>query len=338
MSNTTTGPQWLARIGGFAGVLVAIAITLHDALVTGHWTLDHVFMPVVIGVTVSAGHLAWTAASEWKAGSTLGFALLFALGTGATLYNSVGRQSASADKEILAATAINDRIARKEADLEKARKDLDQAKADVAEETGKGGCKSICKDRKAIAEEIKDDIRALEAELAELGPRVPVSPKASRTAQVFAWFGVNEARTLEFLQLVDPFVLALWAELTGIVCLGYGFPHRRSPKAAAAETEAPATETAPVMETKAEPMETVAETVRSLRIVSDGGARFTRRAAEADIREIVARGETVPSQEVLKARWGDVPKGTVSKWLSAFEEAGLIQRQMVGRRKTVSAR
>lgn len=333
--NNTTGHLWLARIAGAAGITSAAAIISADALKSGQWQLDNVLMIGVIGVTVAAGHLIWRAIREWKIASAMGFALLFCLGTGVTLYNSVGRQAASADAAALKAQSINDRIERRRADLEQARTDLREADARVAEET-KTGCKRICEGWTARAEAIRSTIPNIEAELLELGPPVPVAPKAGRVAQLLAWGGYDEASTKELLQLVDPFLLALWAELTAIVALGYGFPShspiapQREPSAARAARGAIETDPPPAARSETKP-ETVArsETVASL--------RYTRRSAEADLRAIVQSGETVPSQDALAERW-DVPKGTVSRWLGDFEERGIIVRETVGRRKTVSAR
>ena len=335
MSNDTTAPMWAARFAGLTGIGIAIAIISADALASGHWTLEQVVMPCVIIITVISGHVGWSALRESKAGSAAGFALLFALGTTVTLYSSIGRQAANADAAILAAQAHNDRIERRRADLERVEAKLVEAEEHVARET-KSRCKQRCQDWKDAATEAKAEVAAIERELAELGPPVPVSPKASRVAALVAWFGYEAASAKELLQLIDPFILTLWAELTGIVALGYGFPcHAPAPARATARQETVKAETAPPVETVPAPAsapETQRETMETV-----SKMRFTRRAAEADIRAILAQGETVPAQDVLKARWG-VPKGTVSKWLGAFEERGIVHRETVGRRKTVSAR
>jgi hypothetical protein len=63
---------------------------------------------------------------------------------------------------------------------------------------------------------------------------------------------------------------------------------------------------------------------------------ITRAGAEADLIEMLARGEPIPSQDALVGRWG-VHKGTAAKWLADFEARGLIRRQVVGRCKMVAA-
>lgn len=340
MENTIMGRHWLARAVGVAGIAAAVAISCQEAFATGHWSLEHVLIIGVILITVAAGHLLWDAVKDWKAFSAIGFAILFGLGTGVTLYNSIGRQAAIADKAMLSATSTNNRIARLETDLEDRRTKQKEAEREVSAQT-KSRCKQICEDWKTLAREIKGEIKEMETELADLGPAVPVAPKAGRVAQVLAWAGYDEESTKAFLVLIDPFILTLWAELTAIVGLSYGFPS--APRAKRAKTETPKTETVatvPAVETVKETVaETVVEpeTVAPVSVVSLDSLRFTRQQAETDILEIVARGETVPAQDVLSDRW-HVPKGTVSRWLGAFEERGIIQRNSVGRCKTVSAR
>lgn len=334
-ATTTTAPMLAARFAGIVGISIAIAIISMDAIATGKWTIEAIAMPFVIITTVIAGHNAWSAWGEGKIGSALGFALMFAIGTGTTLYSSAGRQAANAEGAILAAQSHNDRISRREAALETTKARLEAAEANVAKEV-KTGCKKRCEDWKVEAKEAKAAVAAIETELAELGPPVPVSPKASSVARLVAWFGQDEAATKELLQLIEPFILTLWAELTSIVALGYGFPlHAPAQPRATGRKETPKAETKAITETVPEPAparETVTETMETVAPI-----RFTRRAAETDIQAILARGETIPAQDVLKARWG-VPKGTVSKWLGLFEERGIIQRETVGRCKTVSAR
>ena len=324
----TTGPMIAARFAGLVGICIAVAIISMDAIATGKWTIEQIAMPFVIITTVIAGHTGWSAFREGKLGSAAGFALLFAIGTATTLYSSAGRQAANAQTGILAATAHNDRIERRKVDLDDAKTKLKAAEAQVAKEV-RSGCKKRCEDWKVEAQEARSEVASIERELTDLGPAVPVAPKASSVAALFGWFGYDVGRTKELLMLLDPFILTLWAELTSIVALGYGFPcHTPAQSRAAGRMETPKAET----ETPKAGTETATETMETVAAI-----RFTRRAAETDIRAILARGETIPAQDVLKARWG-VPKGTVSKWLGAFEERGIVHRETVGRCKTVSAR
>ena len=48
----------LAILAGIAATSGAIALLLAEPLTTGHWTLDHGLVPLVVGLTVASGHLA----------------------------------------------------------------------------------------------------------------------------------------------------------------------------------------------------------------------------------------------------------------------------------------
>lgn len=61
----------------------------------------------------------------------------------------------------------------------------------------------------------------------------------------------------------------------------------------------------------------------------------TRLAAERDLVWLLASGQTIPSQEWLRKRWGVENKGTVCKWLEIMEERGLCTRKQIGRQKMI---
>jgi hypothetical protein len=61
----------------------------------------------------------------------------------------------------------------------------------------------------------------------------------------------------------------------------------------------------------------------------------TRLAAERDLVWLLASGQTIPSQEWLRKRWGVENKGTVCKWLEIMEDRGLCTRKQIGRQKMI---
>ena len=71
----------------------ALAILLADPITTGNWRLDHALLPVIVGVTIAAGHLVGSAIRDRKALAATGFALVFTIGTLLTVYSSVGSQA-----------------------------------------------------------------------------------------------------------------------------------------------------------------------------------------------------------------------------------------------------
>ena len=60
-------------------------------------------------------------------------------------------------------------------------------------------------------------------------------------------------------------------------------------------------------------------------------------ASGTKVVQLLARGQPLPSQEVLRARWGLKHRATVSKWMTDFEAKGLIVRETEGRCKAIRA-
>lgn len=254
MKHNYTAGRVLAILAGIAATLGALAILSHDAITTGHWSLDHALMPVVVGITILAGHLIGSALRSLKVLSAAGFALLFILGTALTVYTSVGRQAKIADTEDAAAAAVasqidglNAEISRINEKRTKADKMLTAAQTALADEcgTGKG---SRCGGRKATVDVYEAavkghdaDVARIRKQIAEAGP-VPVSnARAARMASVIAIFMADEdaakARMTRVFRMFEPFALSLFLELTAIVAFGYAFGNRRKAKAPKTEIE-----------------------------------------------------------------------------------------------------
>lgn len=350
MKTDTTRAQWLARASGIAATGGALAILCSDAIRTGHWELEHALLPIVVAITIASGHLIGSALREWRIISAAGFVALFTLGTIATVYNSVGRQAATADRAELSADEHNASRVSLDRDIASARKKLSDAEFYAAWEiagrprengkpvlegkpTGTTGCGAGCKGWQEQAEKHRAELIRLEGRREALGPAAIASPKADRAAKVAALFGFEQARVKEVFHLVEPFLYALLFELAAIVAFGFGFAHRAArkpsisdlrqtsfPPVEAGNWRIPANDPAPPMPPKP----------------GNRAKVSTKAAAEADIIQLVNRRETIPSQDTLANRWS-VGKGTVSKWLKDFEQRGLIQRETVGRCKMVAA-
>lgn len=305
MAYNNTASRWLARVAGLAATAGALTILCSDAIRTGHWQLEHALMPIVVGITIASGHLIGSAMREWRLLSAAGFAVLFVLGTAATVYNSVGRQAATADSATLTAEDHNAHRSTVEADLALARTRLAEAEAMVAFETKKGGCGRNCKDWKQRASEVGSHIAVLSAELERIGPRQVEAPKAERAARVAALFGFERDRVREIFYLVEPFLYALLFELAAIVAFGFGFAHRPTMRVANDNEEA--------IPEPAEHPASLDRVVQALR----------------------AAGGELPSNDALADMLG-VPKGTASKWAQALERSGTVARHRDGR--TVSIR
>lgn len=228
MSTHSSTARKLAIVAGIAATGGALAILCGDVFTTGHWSLDHALMPVIVGITILAGHLVGTALRSWKIGSAAGFALLFVIGTGLTVYTSVGRQAKTAETEIASVEANNAAIKEAHSELILARRRLADAEGMIAKETGKGGCGKICKDWTQRANEVRSHIALQVAGIERLGAPKPVAPRADRAAEVLALFGVEKDKAKRYFQLFEPFAYSLFLELAAIVAFGFGFGQRKA--------------------------------------------------------------------------------------------------------------
>jgi hypothetical protein len=172
----------------------------------------------------------------------------------------------------------------------------------------------------------------LEAELRQLGSTKAARPKAEAAAEALAVLGFNRARVANAATIFEPFAYSLLLELTAIVAFGYGFGHGNqvSPAPAASATVAAIVKARNTEETDPRPPGTGNRRPIAVKTVA------TKAAAEADIIQLVACGEPLPSQDTLATRWG-CHKGTVSKWVGDMERRGLIVRHSDGRNKRLAA-
>lgn len=323
MSQINIRARWLARAAGAAATGGALAILCSDALRSGHWQLEHALMPIVVGITIASGHLIGSALREWRVLSAAGFAVLFALGTAATVYNSVGRQAATAETAALSAEDHNAQRERIEADLDLARTRLGEAEAMVEHETRKGGCGRNCKDWKQRASEVASHLAVLTAQLEQIGPRQVEAPKAERAARVAALFGFERDRVREVFYLVEPFLYALLFELAAIVAFGFGFAPRpvagraANDNAAAATVAAAAPAPVPPGNRRRQPIRAPLATV----------------AGEHPVLTALAQARRPLTNDELAEAMG-VTKGEASKrWR---EVAGRLRVERVGRELQIS--
>lgn len=321
-----TLPQWLARVAGLAATCGALCLLCSDAIQSGVWGMEHILMPVIVGITILAGHLIGSAVRDWKPLSAFGFLGLFLIGTALTVYTSVGRQAAVADAQALATEGANAERSRIAAELGRAQAMVDEEQAALAREckTGKG---KRCDGIKASVDVYIAAIKGHKADLEKLGPEEPVAPRADRFSEVVAITAGAEKRIVKHLVMVfEPFAYSLFLELTAIVALGYGFGYRRNcgnhDEVRNSRATVPAT-----LATIANDDKLLAEKHGNRRVVS-------KAAAEADVMYLVASHDALPSQNSLAERWG-CHKGTASKWLAEFERRGLVSRARFGRCKRV---
>lgn len=352
MKGTTTirSPGALALGVFFTGVT---GFTIFNDVWNGAaFTIAHLNAAAALVAAIAAGHMALPALWRGQVLPALGLAVIFVASTG-YIVTSAGARNAEAAQHKAAAilktneerTAQRTKVAEAEADVEKAKADYDAAKQLAAREcaTGKGRrCDGRIETRDSAAKDLeKTESHAglMRGRLAMLGPEARPFEGYHHAAKVFAAAGLGDVGVIEArLELLLPFVLVLISEVGTLVFLGLALGHRDNTGNRQASEKSAATVPATVGNND-NSCDSCPPPKRGNRAtVASGNSRTvaSKAAAEADVIRLVARGEALPSQDTLAARWG-VHKGTASKWLADFEVRGLISRHRQGRAKRVAA-
>lgn len=301
-------PALLAITVGVAATGGALAILLADPVTTGNWRLDHVLLPVVVAITIAAGHLSGSALRGWRILPAMGFALIFAVGTVLTVYSSVGAQKSGAGARQEASAAFrNNAIESKRAELKRARDRLDMANAMTEREMTGSRCGGRCNDWKLRAQEVQAHVDQLDRELQGMGALQVAPSKARPFAEAMGVLGFD-ARQVEIIAATfEPFAFSLLFELTAIVAFGFGLgghaPARREP----AQIVATDFDTSDVTDDELEKLRRLLQGVR-------GGVNNRRLAVLLGCSE-----------------------GQASKVTTAAIAAGVATRQKVGREVRISS-
>jgi hypothetical protein len=214
-------------------------------------------------------------------------------------------------------TAAGD-VAKMRDDLERTTKMLDWARQDWMTECGTGEGKK-CRAKRNTVQALEDRANKLQGELGA----ARTDSVGDQSSAVWAWAlspigategGIRNSTTLAYAVGIDFAIFALVWFWASVILF---------PKAETVSLKPAANDTAQT----------------SFPVPPNGGNRrpaYTRAAAEADVIQLVGRGQPIPTQDTLAERWG-VTKGCVSKWLRRFEAEGLISRETVGRCKMVAA-
>lgn len=234
----------LAIIAGVAATAGALAILLADPVMTGGWRLDHVLLPLIVAITIAAGHLCGSALWGWRLLPAAGFATIFLIGTALTVYSSVGAQKSGADaQQVASAASHNAMLADKRAELARARQRSEQASQMADREAGAGGCGRRCNDWKLRAKEVDARILQLEGELQRLGAEHVAPSRARPFAEAMGVMGWDVETVYALAATFEPFAFSLLFELTAIVAFSYGFGHSRPSRTV--RVPAPPAETVP---------------------------------------------------------------------------------------------
>lgn len=306
-----------AIVGGVAAAGGAIALLVRDAFVSG-WSVDHALMPVLVGITILAGHLLWEALRRGRLIAALGLALLAIFGSSLTVIEAMGRRAEVRDVKVASAIDVETQRKQLRTMLTEAEEILGKHRALLATECASGKGKK-CDGMTYTVLTWESAVAGYEAKLAKLGAPKPVDPKGERVAAVVAFFtSLKEGDVKQGVALLEPFAMPLFLELGSIVLFSFGFSSGRKKPIAA---EAPAEQVTPVAAPKLPPPK---------------GGTMTKLEAERDLVMLLALGKSISSQDELAERWG-VGKGTASKWLSDWEERGLVTRAQYGRCKQIVA-
>lgn len=310
-----------AIVGGLMAASGAIALLVRDAFVTG-WTVELALMPVVVSITILAGVLHLKAARSGRLLAAVWLSLLAISGSCYVVYETMGRRAEVRDASVATASDtekqrqhLSTMLREAEEILAKHRKDRD---AECA--SGKG---KLCDGKTYTVSTWEHAVMGYETRLSKLPARKPVDPKAERVAAVFSLFtDAKDVEVKKAVALFEPFALPLFLELGSIILFSYAIALRRDDGQIA--TPHRVEQVIPATERIAPP--------------DPSGGGMTKIEAERDLVMLLALGKPIPSQEWLVDRWRmEGKKGTVSKWLSDWQERGLITRTQAGHCKQIEA-
>lgn len=229
--------SWPAIVGGLVAAGGAVALLTRDALHTG-LSLDHGLMPVLVGLTILTGHLAVQAWKELRLVSCAAFLGLAVLGSGITVYETMGRRAESRDAKVASETKTVDQYAKLMVDLNRANQLATEAESWVANECRTGVGKK-CQGVRFVFEQLSAHAEKLRAEAETHKAPPPVDAKADRAAAVAGLLGFSAATTKLAVQTFEPFVLPLFLELGSIFLFGFGVRHSVSTVSDSFQAEKP---------------------------------------------------------------------------------------------------
>lgn len=299
--------SWPAIVGGTIAAGGAVALLTRDAIHTG-LSLDHGLMPVLVGLTILTGHLAVQAWKEFRFVSCVAFLGLAVLGSGITVYETMGRRAETRDAKVAAETKDVNSYAALMFNLNKANQLTAEAESWVANEckTGLGPkCRGVTftrDQRRAHAEKLQAEAEAHKAP-------APVDAKADRAAAVASLLGYSADATKLAVQTFEPFVLPLFLELGSIFLFGFGVRHR----------------TVSQFPTVSKPEKLTSFSVE--RELSD--------AEIEEIKRILAKRKTPVTNDELAGLAG-VSKSEMSKRVSKAVNAGIIEKLKAGKFAQIS--
>lgn len=340
---TTTVRSWSATLVGVAFVCVTAWVLLEDVFRHGApLNTRHVMTLAILTLTVFSGLWWWPEVKALRLVNAAFCTVLFLGGTATCVLMAAGRNAEAVSTKALVAVASN-------TDRDRAAKDRDEAKAryqaaltaEASEcSTGSG---EKCQAKRITRQLRREDYDAAEKALREQKPEQIANADIKAMALLISklpWVTASTEAIEALLQLVVPFLQSLFCELGSIAGFSIGL-HGSSARKTVRITPKPVEELfasatpfvpTPVMH---RPEMSTNRSPRTVRVYNPDAV--DRETALADLLPYIRQHQRVPSQEFLRKRWRLRSKGTVSDWLRAWEDEGLICRHIEGREKITSA-
>lgn len=218
--------SWPAIFGGSLAALGSCALLVADVGSLSALTVDKALMPVLVGLTVLTGHLAWQAWHELRVFSALGMLIVSCVGIGLTVTDAMGRRAELRDTGVRLADDAETRRAALTRKMSEAVEILETHRTARDREcaTGKG---KLCDGKAYTVSTWEAAVAGYEAQIGRLPKPQAVDAKGARVAAVAGLMGYSGETARRGFALVEPFMLPALLELASIVLFGFGVGHAR---------------------------------------------------------------------------------------------------------------
>jgi uncharacterized membrane protein len=216
--------SWPAILGGSLAAVGSCALLLADVGSLQALTVDKALMPVLVGLTVLTGHLAWQAWHELRLLSCAGLALVSVIGIGLTVTDAMGRRAEVRDSKVADVAGTESKRQHLAQMLAEASEILDTHRRSRDKEcaTGKG---RLCDGRSYTVQTWEAAVAGYDAKLQALPAPRPADAKGHRVGAVAGLLGYSSDRVQAGFGLLEPFMLPALLELASIVLFGFGIAH-----------------------------------------------------------------------------------------------------------------
>ena len=290
-----------------------------DVRSAGDVTLDHVMTGLVLVGTISSGHMFWQQLRGWRVLPCVGLALLFVAGTFYCVVASAARNAEVGVSKALEIVSSNQTRREIEVSLSEAKDYAGKTKVAALKECASGDgpkCRSLTK----IAETADSHYWLLVGRLASSKPEQSANPGLQHAARVFAIFVHADPATIaRGLELVAPFLKAVFLEVATVVFFGIGLGHSPATRVSIQQVlppirlaENPRKSSPAIVDQRPDSLDDAATVVAALRLLY----------------------RPVNNLE-LSAIMGCTP-GEASRRATVAESQGLIIRQRMGRHVAIS--